>query len=302
MAKTKTPFLSLGSRGTVGGVLTSQKRGGDTILRKTPIPTDPYSLAQAYQRWDYRDYAYLWTLLSNSEKQIYRTRGSRYHITGFSQWMREQLKTLPDLAGRWHLDEKSGAIAHDSSKQGNNGIIIGASPAKGLIAGAYSFDGLNDNITIPPYPHPLQSKSVICFFNAPAFTGSFRYLWDFGYWTPPYGDIAYLNPNNNNATIYLRNTAAVVVSENSIPFTPDQWNCLGYTWDGTTVIYYIKGVPTGTPDALAGTLGPASYSHYLGAQQAIWQPFLGRIDTTIAYIRALDRTEMTRWSKRRYPL
>lgn len=146
VAKTKTPFYSFGSRGTVGRVLTSQKRGGDTILRTTPVPTDPYSLNQAYQRWDYKDYAYQWTLLSNAEKQVYRTTGSRYHITGFSQFMREKLKILPDLVGRWRLDEKSGAIARDSSKNAYHGTIIGASPTIGLIDGGFLFDGLNDFI------------------------------------------------------------------------------------------------------------------------------------------------------------
>ena len=146
MAKPKSPLLSLGAKGTIGDALTFQKRGRDTIAREKPIPKDPYSLNQAYQRWDYRDYAYLWTLLSSSDKQVYRTKASRYHITGFSQFMRESLKTLTDLEGRWHLDEATGAVAQDSSKNTNHGTIIGASSVDGIIDLARHLDGVNDEI------------------------------------------------------------------------------------------------------------------------------------------------------------
>ena len=146
MAKPKSPLLSFGARGTIADSLTFQKRGQHTIAREKPIPKDPYSLAQAYQRWDYQDYAHLWTLETEASKQSYRTRASRYHLTGFSLWMREHLKDLFALAGRWHLDEEGGAIAYDSSGNANDATIIGASPAPGVIDGAYSFDGQNDLI------------------------------------------------------------------------------------------------------------------------------------------------------------
>ncbi|MBA7586890.1 hypothetical protein ES708_28897 [subsurface metagenome] len=183
MAKTKSPLLSFGARGTIADSLTFQKRNQGTIARTKPIPKDPYSLAQAYQRWDYQDYAYLWTLQSEAVKQTYRTRASRYHITGFSLWMREHLRDLPDLAGRWHLDEKAGAIAYDSSKQKHNLTIIGASPAPGLINGGFSFDGINDYLIAPATGSLLNftAKTVEFFIKPTAKTGFVRGVYSNGW-------------------------------------------------------------------------------------------------------------------------
>lgn len=177
MAKPRSPLLSLGARGTIGDALTYQKRGQDTIARKKPIPKDPYSLAQAYQRWDHRDYAYLWTLESEASKQTYRTRASRYHITGFNLWMKEHLRDLPDLAGRWHLDEQAGANVRDSSPNNNHGTLYGALHQVGRIGRCLYFDDINDYVRFPfsstlnitdaitleafVYPSTLDSNDII---------------------------------------------------------------------------------------------------------------------------------------------
>ena len=302
MAKTKTPFLSLGSQGTVGGVLTSQKRGGDTILRRTPRPTDPYSLRQAYQRWDYRDYAYLWTLLSNSEKQIYRTRGSRYHITGFSQYMREQLKTLPDLLGRWHLDELSGATAYDSSKQTNNGTIIGASPTTGRIAGAYYFDGLNDKVLLPSLPlFDLPAQATIEFFytfqeSVPAITN--YYIFQYGR-TNQYG--WEIRVELGDTLRFLTSQAAAVQASRSnvIPLGTHHY---AITRDDAVVTFFqdaqditavhgvhIQPAPSLTPPKFASNHDDSQWGK-------------GILDHFVYYNRVCDLTEIKRHSERRYPL
>lgn len=152
MSKLKSPLLSLGAQGTIGNSLTFQKRGQETIAREKPIPKDPYSLAQAYHRWLYQDYAHLWTLQSEAIKQSYRTRGSRYHITGFNLWMREHLRDLPDIAALWHLDYISGGVTLDSSRNANTGTVIGASSTIALIDHGLYFDGLNDYIHVPVSP------------------------------------------------------------------------------------------------------------------------------------------------------
>lgn len=152
MAKTKTPFFGLGSQGSVGESITSQKRGRDTVLRQLPVPSDPYSLPQAYQRWLYQDYAHWWTQQTPATRQIYATAGSHYHLTGFQYWMKYNLTYLPDLIGWWRLDINTLPTTPDSSPNDNPGTVIGASPATGLIDGAFYFDGLNDEISIPDNP------------------------------------------------------------------------------------------------------------------------------------------------------
>ena len=152
MALTKTPFFGLGSKGSVGGFLTSQKRGSATLLREKPVPTDPYTLPQAYQRWLYEDYAYLWTQQSGLTCAEYRAAGSRHHLTGFQYWMKYQLTHLPDYIAWYKLDEGAGAIAHDSARNLAHGTIFGCSPASGIIGNCFSFDGLNDYVDCGDHP------------------------------------------------------------------------------------------------------------------------------------------------------
>jgi len=93
MAKTKTPFFSFGSRGTVGGVLTAQKRGRATLLRLTPKPTDPKSQAQLAQRQRYKDAVAVWNALSLEEKEAWR--GVCPGLTAYQCLMSSELKYVP---------------------------------------------------------------------------------------------------------------------------------------------------------------------------------------------------------------
>ncbi|MBA7589330.1 hypothetical protein ES708_31412 [subsurface metagenome] len=301
VAKTKTPFLSLGSRGTVGGVLTSQKRGGDTLLRKTPVPTDPYSLAQAYQRWDYKDYAYQWTLLSNAEKQVYRTTGSRYHITGFSQFMREKLKTLPDLALRLRLDEKAGIVAYDTSKHATNGTIFGATPTDGLIAGGQFFT-LNDyiSVTAPQCDFTSEDFSITLNMRVDDLT-IHRMILTRGEYTTE-GWTSYV-ASNGQLIFTTTQTAAAQTSRTAIGFiqTGIDYN-IGVSRTGASVRLYAGGIDV--TSIVGNHLDPKSCVQPLlvGIYQNLHNyPFDGMLDNLVIYSRHLDATEHYRASQRRYP-
>jgi hypothetical protein len=51
-----------------------------------------------------------------------------------------------DLVGSWHLDEGSGTIAYDSSGNGNDGAIYGATWTTGKNGSALEFDGVDDYV------------------------------------------------------------------------------------------------------------------------------------------------------------
>jgi hypothetical protein len=59
------------------------------------------------------------------------------------------------LVAYWSFDEGSGAIAHDSSGNGNHGTISGATWAQGVSGAALDFDGLDDCVEVPDHP-PLR--------------------------------------------------------------------------------------------------------------------------------------------------
>ena len=54
-----------------------------------------------------------------------------------------------NLVGWWKFDDDSGGIAVDSSGNGYDGTIIGATLVSGANDGAFDFDGINDYVTIP---------------------------------------------------------------------------------------------------------------------------------------------------------
>ncbi|MBA7581472.1 hypothetical protein ES708_23377 [subsurface metagenome] len=301
MAKPKNPLLSLGARGTIAKTLTFQKRGRGTIAREKPIPTDPYTLYQAYQRWDYRDYAYQWTLLPNSEKQVYRTRASRYHITGFSQWMKEQLKELPDLAGRWHLDEESGATAYDSSKNNNNGVIVGASPAAGIIDGAYSFDGDHDQIDIPDHP-TLQLPSAFtieALIKASPPPSRTMILQKGAGGTAPW-NYAWLLEPDNTALFIVRNAANTANFTQTFGVVADgSWHHLLSTFNTTEMKTFVDGENINTRPTWQEAHTAPGHPFIIGFLWATW--YLGLIDEVRIYNRVLDPTEIKRHSERRYP-
>lgn len=60
-----------------------------------------------------------------------------------------QAQTDDRLVGEWHFDEGSGNIAKDSSGNGYDGIIHGATWVDGKFGKALSFDGVDDYITKP---------------------------------------------------------------------------------------------------------------------------------------------------------
>ncbi|MBA7589265.1 hypothetical protein ES708_31346 [subsurface metagenome] len=93
MAKPKSPLLSFGARGTIGGALTFQKRGRTTIVRQKPIPENPRSEAQLAQRQKYKEAVASWHSLTPEQKEAWR--GICPGLTSYQCFMRSELKYMP---------------------------------------------------------------------------------------------------------------------------------------------------------------------------------------------------------------
>jgi hypothetical protein len=59
------------------------------------------------------------------------------------------LDAHPGLVGWWHFDEGAGTVANDSSGNGNNGTITGASWVAGRYGNALSFNGIDNYVQVP---------------------------------------------------------------------------------------------------------------------------------------------------------
>lgn len=301
MVETKTPFFSLGSRGTVGNALTSQKSGPLSMLREKPVPSDPYSLAQAYQRWRYRDYAYRWQFLSEAQKQAYTTSGYRYHKTGYHMFLREQLTTLPDLAGEWRLDGVAGSVAIDSSKNLNHGTIYGALQAPGIVDNCLWFDGIDDYVRCGSDPSldittqitievrinqdPSVSSQQVVLISGDSYSQTYHLRIEAD-GKPHFG----FNPDG--PLRYLPTTT---------PITRGKWQHIACVFTSLTDMkVYLDGVDiSGVRQDYTGY--PKVFKRVDIGGIGTGVSFKGYIDWPLIYNRPLDTLEIPRHSKRRYP-
>lgn len=301
MAKTETPFFGLGAQGSVGGSITAQKRGPTTLLRKKPLPTDPYSLPQAYQRWLYQDYAYLWTQQSQATQALYRASGSRRHLTGFQMWMKLMLATIPDIVGWWRFDYQSGGITPDSSKKGNNATLVQALISPGWIDHSVFMDGIDDKvncgndpsltveqITIEAliYPTKLDNRRIACKATQDPIGGTF---WEYSLFI--------------QAAAFNFEATISGVYKTLVGGTPlvDTLQHVAATYDGSYLRIVHNGALVATSPLTPGIISPYTQPLYIGYRPPAIQTNEGYIDNLIIYNRALDLTELKRHSERRYP-
>jgi hypothetical protein len=73
---------------------------------------------------------------------------------------RAKASGLPPV-GQWKFDEGSGSIAYDSSGNGNNGTVYGASWTTGISNGTLQFDGVNDYVWISSSPSLALSGNQV---------------------------------------------------------------------------------------------------------------------------------------------
>lgn len=301
MAKLKNPVIGLGAKGTLGDAITFQRSRGTDIVRAKPTPAYRKTLPQQYQRWLYEDYAYLWTQQNEATRRQYAATGSRHHLTGFQYWMKYNLKVMPDIVGWWRLDELGGAIAYDSTPNPHNGVIVGASPAAGIIDHSRLFDGINDYITVnPPPPVSLTACTILCFLNTPPEDGINRFPFYWGYLVAPHGIQLLFVDGLQRIYGNLRNTAGVTTA-GWVPWVANTFELHGIVWNGTT-LWQVYNENLLAPLPCTGICAPTA-PIYLGRRQAPppvqWHD--GYEDNLIIYNRDLDATEIARWSERRYP-
>jgi len=301
MAKSKTALLSLGSQGSIGGSVTTQKLRQQTMIRSKPFPKQPDTLAQIYQRWLYQDYIAWWHTLTAAQQRQWHSNASRHYMTGFAYWMSRRLKLLPDIAAWWKLDEKSGIIAHDSSKYATHGTIFGATPTTGLIDGAYYFT-LDDFIeaTTPQLNFTSGDFSLITWIKLDVLN-PFQVIFARG-----------LNFNDGyelqilaNGRIYIRTNQAATrqITQSSLgDIVPGIAYTIGFSRKGASIRLYKDGLDvTALPDVHLDPL-TCNRTVKIGIyDDKVSAPFPGIIDNVIMFSRELSPTDHMRWAQRRYP-
>jgi len=301
MAKLKASLLSLGASGTIGDAVTFQKRGGTDFVRKKPEPFDPKTLAQIYHRWLYQDYIAWWHDQTAATKTLWETNARPYHMTGFAYWMKTKLATLPDIALGMHLDERSGAVATDFSKNANHGTIVGASHVPGMIDYGLLLDSNDDYVTIPDhaslnFTHDLTLMARVKITDI---TDDFCIISKYDHTLKQgYGLIYY------DFQIAFRVYSAgahqqILKVDNTIQ---DKWVRLAATQSATHRKLYMDGEEIAS-SAVTFDIDPCAHNLILGA--GAWAPTAydmpGYLDEPRIYNRALTANDQKRHAERGYP-
>lgn len=301
MAKTKTPLFSLGATGTLGGVVTHQRRGRGHIARTKPTPTDPYSLPQAYQRWLYQDYIGWWQTLSASTKQAWESSARRSRMTGYAYFIKDRLTNLPDLGALWHFDSTQNNQTVDFSRNSNHGTVVGCTATPGVIDEALYFDGLDDY--------------VYCGTDSSLFPDAFT-LEAFIKLTANPARIPLIGFDNLNIGLFLKRIVAgkaIIYLGGSyryflhspVNIQDGDWHHIAFvipSYDQAGIaasLMYADG-QLQTPDATNTPNPPTARTLFqIGRVATHWLP--GHVDHVILYNRVLPPADIKMHSLRRYP-
>jgi outer membrane protein OmpA-like peptidoglycan-associated protein len=193
------------------------------------------------------------------------------------------------LVSQW-----SGEGNANDSVDGNHGTLMnGATFAPGKVGQAFSFDGVNDYVSIPDSPSLRPTNLTIEGWFQFSAVGGIRVL------------VAKTAGTGTNESYVIwhsdGNLQAAIgdaggISQLAVPFSPQigRWYHIAYTFDDPTNTHalYIDG--TGTSGYTDKTIGYDSHPVTLGAEyenQSLTFWFAGRIDEIKIYNRALSATE-----------
>ena len=101
---------------------------------------------------------FFWKVKSQATRLVYSGLGYRFHLTGYQYWMKYHLTNLPDILALFHNDFISGGVVKDLSRYGNDGAVVGAIIADGLIDKSLWFDGIADGVDLGT-PEHLKLKN-----------------------------------------------------------------------------------------------------------------------------------------------
>lgn len=200
---------------------------------------------------------------------------------------------------------KSGLVAYypfngnaiDESGKGNHGTVNGASLTTGSING-YSFDGVNDNITIPAVLNNQRNGTVSLWFNVNEWqtTAGYNGIYLFSA-TNSNGDLLNIgsHPEFGNKLLFglydLNSTGWKWINSNIEP-TKNSWYHVVVEWGENGMKFYINNILSGTNNydgAISGLLNDIRFG------SSFWEKsnINGCIDNIRIYNRQLSSFEIT---------
>ena len=193
------------------------------------------------------------------------------------------------LVAAYAFDETSGSVLHDSSGNGHDGTISGATWTSGHDGGALSFNGSNASVDLGSLGTFYQSGFTLEGWVQKQ-TSTKKDVGVLGSWSSSGGPMLWVDHLAGDYQLTLNSGLSSYLDSGHTPIG-GQWQYLAATFDGSTARFYIDGVQVASR-SVTSSVG-SSNNWRIGAYGSVAGGFFdGLIDNVRIYNRALSDTEV----------
>jgi uncharacterized repeat protein (TIGR01451 family) len=197
------------------------------------------------------------------------------------------------LVVEWHFDEGSGGIVHDSSGNGNDGVVYGATWVKGKYGGALEFDGVDDYVEVPDSMSLdlTQETTVEIWIKSSNMNKRWPNIFNKG--TPH--DLSYtlrLYDVYAQPCFQIKTINGYIYARSSETLMNNKWYHLVGTYDGSSIKLFVDG-NLNVEDSCSGNIVTNNHALVMGTASAErGYEYPGLIDEVRIYNRALTTEEI----------
>ena len=202
-------------------------------------------------------------------------------------------QTLPSgTVAAYGFNEGTGTVLGDASGNLNTGTRSGASwTTSGRYGSALSFNGTSNLVNVNDAPTlDLTTAMTLEAWVYPTISSGSRPV----VFKETTGGLAYALYANDSAlrpAVYINTGGSDIIVRGRSSLPLNTWTHLSATYDGTTLILYVNGIPTNGASA-TGTISVSAGLLRIGGSTVSAQYFRGRIDEVRIYNRALAQSEI----------
>jgi Concanavalin A-like lectin/glucanases superfamily/Fibronectin type III domain len=197
------------------------------------------------------------------------------------------------LVAAYSFDDFGGAMTADASRQGNHGVINGATrTSSGYFGNALQFNGTNNWVTVNDSASlDLTSGMTLEAWVKPANLNGWRTILTKELSTNDVVYSFYASDDMNKPVMGQWTNGSVKPLSGVSSLTANTWSHLTATYDGQTQRLYVNGVQV-SQRAQTGAIQTSNNVMRIGGNSIWGEYFQGTIDEVRVYNRALSSTEV----------